>query len=155
VYNESKRKFAMVEFQNIGGDFGLIFRYYRSPATGYSKVTMYTSSEENGMFFKLEGGEVVKCTAKGYGVTRLETATEMGNNFSMGYSRKNMFVFDPVYTVDKSDIEKMAANKVLKVRVECKGTDLQTNKVSENFEFEVPDDIAELIKTNVSCIIIK
>ncbi|MBK7851474.1 MAG: hypothetical protein IPJ66_10150 [Bacteroidetes bacterium] len=151
---ESKRKFSTMEFSFKNGEYTLTYKDYRSPATGYSKVVMYQSTNQDNIFLKLENGEIIKNAGINYGSTRYETASDFGNWLSMGYSRKNMYVFEPMYEFKKSDFEKLAKNKVIKVRIECRGTLTETNTPVENIEFNVEPDIQDSIVNNAKCIIL-
>lgn len=154
VYKESKRKFSTMEFSFKNGEYTLTYKDYRSPATGYSKVVMYQSTNQDNIYLKLENGEIIKKAGINYGSTRYETASDFGNWLSMGYSRKNMYVFEPMYEFKKTDFEKLAKNKVVKVRIECRGTLTETNTPVENIEFNIEPEIQDSILNNAMCIIL-
>lgn len=144
--------------EKINDDFQLTVNYSNSSMRGVD-AAIFEAFEDDKIFFLLQDSTVLSLNLLAEAVSsRVETA-DVGTRILLGryagLAKSNKIIFEPEYNIDISAITQLKEKKILKIRIEARGTRGVSGRKLDNIELVIRDQDATTFMKDIDCLLNK
>lgn len=139
------------------GDAYLIQLHHFNTDQSIANPALYESEENDVLMIKLTDGEILTLPPTEYAFYSRQENASVASDVVLGrygfLSKKNKYIFEPIYQISQAQVAKLAETQIERIRVQCSGKFTYTQQLAENIDIELDEDARAGFMKAASCAI--